>query len=130
MKSDMIFDEIKKADVGDKVRLFGQKRRYDVMAKSDRYMIFSKNYFDTFIYTIFDFEDRWIGPDNLVFECYDFRVKEEAEEALKALEDGELELSRRRGISFDQYIKRLPDTKQEDRAAPRRTAGNPGDCRS
>ena len=105
MESDKVFNEIRKADVGDKVRLFGQKRRFNVMAKSDRYMIFSKNYFDTFIYTIFDFDEKWIAPDNLVFGMYDYDKKEEAEEALKALENGELELSRRRGISFEKYIR-------------------------
>lgn len=114
MESDKVFNEIRKADVGDKVRLFGQRRRFNIMAKSDRYMIFSKPVFGTFLYTIFDFEDRWIAPDNLVFEAYDFNVREEAEEALKALEDGELELSRRRGISFDQYITKLCEVEDAD----------------
>ena len=101
-----VFDEIRKANVGDKVHLFGQKKRFNVMAKSDRYMIFSKPMFGTFLYTIFDFEDEWIAPDNLVFGLYDYNKREGAEEALKDLEDGEIELSRRRGISFDQYIER------------------------
>ena len=114
MESDKIFNEIRKADVGDKVKLFGQRRRFNVMAKDDRYMIFSKPVFGTFLYTIFDFEDRWIAPDNLIFGLYHYDKREEAEKALKALEDGEIELSRRRGISFDRYIMEYCEVEDAD----------------
>ena len=79
------------------------------MARSDRYVILSKPAFGTFIYTIFDFEDKWIAPDSFVFGLYDYNKKEEAEEALKALETGDAELSRRHGISFEQYAWKFED---------------------
>lgn len=73
------------------------------MAKSDRYAILSKPCFGKALYTIFDFKDEWIAPDNLVFGMYDYNKKEDAEEALKALQTGDIELSRRHGISFYDY---------------------------
>ena len=100
------FDKIKNSKVGDKVCLFAQRRRWNVMAKSERYVILSKPCFGKALYTIFDFEDEWIGPDNLVFGIYDYNKREDAEEALKDLEKGEMEISRRHGISFDYYHSR------------------------
>lgn len=105
----MTFKELREANVGDKVRLFGQKKRFNVMAKSDRYMIFSKPMFGESLYSIFDFEDEWLAPDNLVFGIYDYNKREDAEEALKALENGEIELSRRHGISFEEYKTRFAE---------------------
>ncbi len=102
-------ENVRQSKVGDKISLFGQKRKYKVMARSERFVILSKPCFGKALYTIFDFEDKWIAPDNLIFGIYDYNDKEDTEEALKNLELGELELSRRRGISFFWYSARFED---------------------
>lgn len=98
------FEEVRESKVGDKIRLFNERNRYNVMARDERYVILSKRCFNTFLYTIFDFEEEWIAPDNLIFGIYDYDKKEDAERALKALQTGDIELSRRRGISFEKYV--------------------------
>jgi len=92
--------------VGDKVHLFSEKNPYKVMARSDRYIIFSKPCFGKSLYTIMDFEEQWMGPDDRIFSCYDYRDLKECEEAIKALENKEMGVSQRRGISFDCYAER------------------------
>lgn len=87
--------------------MFGQKRRFTVMARDERFVILSKFFIkDKSIYTIVDLKEQWMGPDNLVFEAYDFTTTLEAEKVLGDLETGEIEISTRRGISFDQYRKK------------------------
>ena len=105
----MIFDDIKESKVGDKISLFNERRKYKVMARSKRFVILSKPCFGEALYTIFDFKDRWIAPDNLVFGCYDYLSREDCEEALEALEKGELELSFRHGLSFGAYSSRFEE---------------------
>lgn len=102
-------ENVRKSKVGDKIALFGQKRKYKVMARSVRFVILSKPCFGKALYTIFDFKDTWIAPDNLVFGCYDYLSREDCEKALEALEKGELELSFRHGISFGAYSSRFEE---------------------
>lgn len=75
------------------------------MARDERYVILSKPCFGKSLYTIFDFIDGWLAPDNFVFGMFDYNDREDTEEALEYLEKGEMELSRRHGISFDEYMK-------------------------
>lgn len=96
-------EEIINAKVGDKVKMFGQKRRFTVMARDARYIILTKNCFGKPLYTILDLEYEWMGPDYMVFGIYDYSDRSDCEEALRALQKGELEISRRRGISFEEY---------------------------
>jgi len=98
--------EIINSKVGDKVKLFGQKRRFTVMARDARYIILTKNCFGEHLYTILDLDYEWMGPD-YTWGAYDYGTKEGCEEALSALQKGELEISRRRGISFDTYKNNL-----------------------
>jgi len=107
MASKTIFDEIRDSKVGDVISLFNEKRKYKVMARSKRFVILSKPCFGKALYTIFDFKDKWIAPDNLVFGCYDYLSREDCEKALEALEKGELELSFRHGLSFGAYSSRF-----------------------
>ena len=99
------FMEIKNSKVGDKIRLFGQRNRFTVRARNERFVILSKNFFgsDRSYYTIIDFEKKWMGPDNLVFGMFDYLT--DAEEALQELISGKIEVSRRRGISFEVYTR-------------------------
>ena len=52
------FEEVRESKVGDKIRLFNERNRYNVMARDERYVILSKRCFNTFLYTIFDFEEE------------------------------------------------------------------------
>ena len=96
-------ENVRQSKVGDGIALFGQKRKYKVMSRSERFVILSKPCFGKALYTIFDFEDKWIAPDNLIFGMFDYNDREDTQEALEYLEKGEIELSRRHGISFDYY---------------------------
>ena len=100
-------EQVRNAKVGDKVKMFGQRRRFTVMARDSRYIILSKNCFGNPLYTILDLEQEWMGPDYLVFGIYDYGDRSDCEEALEALQKGELEISGRRGISFKEYESRL-----------------------
>lgn len=105
------FKEISKAKAGDKIHLFGEVRAFKVMAKSERFVILSKICFGKPLYTIVDFKEEWMGPDFLVFGIYDYSNTEDCEKAIKDLEKGKLQISRRHGISFETYeeMQRLAD---------------------
>ena len=96
-------EQITNAKVGDKVKMFGQRRRFTCMARDARYIIFVKNCFGEPLYTILDLEYEWMGPDYMVFGIYDYSDRSDCEKALEALQKGDLEISRRRGISFEEY---------------------------
>lgn len=106
-------EEIINAKVGDKVKMFGQRSRFTVMARDARYIILTKNCFGKPLYTILDLEYEWLGPDNMVFGIYDYSDRSDCEEALAALQKGELEISRRRGISFEEYESRFGEEKDD-----------------
>ena len=97
------FEEIAKAKAGDRISLFGQKRRFTVMARSERFVILSKGCFGKSLYTIVDFLDEWMGPDYLVFGMYDYSNVDDCREAVEALEKDELRISSRHGLSFEDY---------------------------
>ena len=100
------FKEISKSIVGDMVHLFGEKRAYKVMARSERFVILSKQCFGNPLYTIVDFREEWMGPDCLIFGDYDYSDPKDCERAIKDLEKGELKISIRHGISFETYGKK------------------------
>ena len=97
------FEEISKSEVGDRISLFGQKRRFTVMARSERFVILSKNCFGQPLYTIVDLQDEWMGPDSLIFGLYDYSDKDDCKKVIKALENKDFEISYRRGLSFENY---------------------------
>ena len=99
----LIIEEISKSQVGDKIHLFNEKRAYKVMARSERFVILSKNCFGKPLYTIIDLKEKWMGPDFLIFGIYDYSNTEDCKKAVEALEKGDLEISRRKGMSFETY---------------------------
>lgn len=91
-----------KVEVGDKVYIPNHKRPFRVKARDDRYIICTKpfNARHTVIYFIVDLADKWRAPDNLIF-CLGYETDEDCQERLRQLQNGEIELSRRRGIPLD-----------------------------
>lgn len=93
---------ILKVNVGDRVYVPTDKRPYTVKARDDRYIICTKpfNARHTVLYFIIDLVDKWRGPDNMIF-CSGYETTEECQERLAELQNGEIELSRRRSIPLD-----------------------------
>lgn len=91
-----------RVEVGDKVYIPNHKRPFRVRARDDRYIICTKpfNAQHTVIYFIVDLVDKWRAPDNLIF-CLGYETDEDCRERLRQLQNGDIELSRRRGISLD-----------------------------
>ena len=91
-----------KVQVGDKVKLPDEKRRYTVQARDDRYIICTKyfNLQNTVMYFIVDLKNKWRAPDNMIF-CFGYETREQCEERLADLQSGTIELSQRRGIPLD-----------------------------
>lgn len=86
--------------VGDKVGFSGEKQSYTIRAMSSRFAICTRpfNPQRTVIYTIVDTEKMVRGPNNLVFNVYDYATDEGCMESLRDLESGEIEVSRRRSV--------------------------------
>ena len=91
-----------KVKVGDKVYVPTDKRPYTVKARDERYIICTKpfNVQHTVLYFIIDLVEKWRAPDNMIF-CSGYESTEDCIERLKELQDGTIELSRRRGIPLD-----------------------------
>lgn len=91
-----------RVEVGDKVYIPNHKRPFRVKARDDRYIICTKpfNARHTVIYFIIDLVDKWRAPDNLIF-CLGYETDWQCQERLEQLQNGEIELSRRRGIPLD-----------------------------
>ena len=91
-----------RVEVGDKVYIPGEKRPYKVRARDDRYIICTKPYNPqhTVMYFIIDLEEQRRGPDNMVF-CFGYESDEDCAERLKELQEGKIEVSRRRDVSLD-----------------------------
>lgn len=91
-----------KVSIGDKVYISSEKRPYTVKARDDRYIICTKpfNLQNTVFYFIIDLVEKWRAPDNMVF-CFGYETDEDCLERLKDLQEGTIELSRRRGIPLD-----------------------------
>jgi hypothetical protein len=91
-----------KVSIGDKVYIPNQKKPYRVKARDDRYIICTKpfNPKKTVLYFIVDLKYKWRAPDNMIF-CSGYETDEDCKERLEELQDGTIELSRRRGIPLD-----------------------------
>ena len=91
-----------KVKVGDKVYIPQHKRPFKVRARDERYIICTKpfNAAHTVIYFIVDLVEKRRGPDNMVF-CSGYETDEDCKERLKELQNGEIEVSYRRGINLD-----------------------------
>ena len=91
-----------KVKVGDRVYVPKEKRPYKVRARDDRYIICTKPYNPqhTVMYFIIDLEENRRGPDNMVF-CFGYESDEDCMERLKELQEGKIEVSRRRDVPLD-----------------------------
>lgn len=91
-----------KVNVGDRVYVPYEKKPYRVRCRDDRYIICTKpfNPRHTVTYFIVDLFEKWRAPDNMIF-CSGYETDEDCSERLNELENGEIELSRRRGIRLD-----------------------------
>lgn len=91
-----------RVNIGDKVCVPTDKRPYTVKARDERYIICTKpfNVRRTVLYFIIDLLNKWRAPDNMIF-CSGYETTEDCQERLKELQDGTIELSRRRGIPLD-----------------------------
>jgi len=91
-----------RVEVGDKVYVPKEKKPYRVRARDDRYIICTKplNIHHTVLYFIIDLVNKWRAPDNMVF-CFGYETDEDCRARLQDLQDGTIELSRRRGIPLD-----------------------------
>lgn len=86
--------------VGSRVRFAEDKQSYTIRAMSERYAICTKPYNPkkTVYYTIVDIVEMIRGPNNLVFNIYDYSKAEDCEQSLRDLVDGKIEISSRHRI--------------------------------
>lgn len=92
---------------GTKVKWIDEKQRFKVISRNDRYIIVAKPYNlqkNCCKYSILDLENMECSTDNLVFGIYDYLDKKDCKEALKDLENGEMELSRRRVAKIEDVV--------------------------
>ena len=91
-----------KVNIGDKVYVPTDKRPYTVKARDERYIICTKPFAakHTVLYFIIDLLEKRRGPDNMIF-CSGYETGEQCRERLKELQNGDIEVSYRRGISLD-----------------------------
>jgi hypothetical protein len=86
-----------------KVKMEGERQRYSVMARNERFVIMTKpfNAKRTYLYTIADLQRGVRGPCNLIFglPC-DVNTPEGAAEALSKIEAGEMDVSYRRCVDL------------------------------
>ena len=86
---------------GDPVFVWGEVRPYRVKCRDERYIICTKpfNPKRTVMYFIIDLELGMRGPDNMVF-CCGYETQEQCEERLKELQNGQIEVSKRRSVAL------------------------------
>jgi hypothetical protein len=102
MKYKHFEEEIK---VGSRLYFITDKRPFVVKAMNDRFIIATKpfNVRKTCLYTILDMKMGIRGPNNLVFNMYDYTKQPDIEDCLNDLSDPDevTEVSRRRSVSID-----------------------------
>jgi len=86
-----------------KVKFEGERQRYTVQARNERFAIMTKpfNARRTYLYTIADLQRGVRGPCNLIFgiPC-NVSTPAGAAEALKMIEAGEMEVSHRKCVDL------------------------------
>lgn len=105
--------------IGQKVQLGGERHRYTVMARNERFVIMTKpfNVQRTYLYTIADLKRQVRGPCNLIFglPC-DVNTVEGASEALAKIKAGEMEVSYRRcvDLTVEELARLTPPASETD----------------
>ena len=128
---------MKKLQKNDKVFFKNEKLAYEVKAISERYAVVSRklhrredsdllhhevrmgaylSFTEAFdacknnpVYSLLDFQENVKAPDNLILEYFDYSNEEDCEEAIKWLEQGKMELSRRNRIDLEIDWERTPN---------------------
>lgn len=98
--------DLKRIKVGDAVLLLGERIPYRVQCAGGRYVICTKpfNLKHTVQYFIIDKEKEVRGPDDRVF-CMGYETKEQCQERLNELENGEIEVSARRCLPIHDFYR-------------------------
>ena len=93
-------DNPPKFQAGDKIKFVEEKTYYTIRCCSERFLICTRpyNFQKTVFYAIVDLEEGVRGPNNLVFNMYDYKTNKGCKESLKALEEGQIEVSHRNRI--------------------------------
>lgn len=88
--------------VNQRIWFAGEKKPYRVRACDERFSVCTKpmNLLKTVMYTIVDLGRGIRGTENLVF-CMGFEDDEDCNDALKRLQSGESEVSRRNFVALD-----------------------------
>lgn len=107
-------------EVGDKIKMDGEKQRYTVMGCNDRFAILTKpfNAKRTYLYCITDLKRKVRGPCNYILGLPiegEANTEDGANEVMAMIESGEMEVSRR-------HCKPLSDAEIAQLTAP-----NPAD---
>lgn len=91
-----------KVSIGDKIYIPGNKKPWKVRCRDDRYIICTQPYNPrhTVLYFIIDTEEKRRAPDDRVF-CFGYETDEDCNDRLKELQNGEIFLSKRRGVPLD-----------------------------
>ena len=91
-----------KVSIGDKIYIPGNKKPWKVRCRDDRYIICTQPYNPrhTVLYFIIDTEEKWRAPDDRVF-CFGYETDEDCNDRLTELQNGEIFLSKRRGVPLD-----------------------------
>ena len=87
---------------GATIRFAEERKPYTIRAMSERFAICTRPIRHrgekTVLYSIIDVQEQERGPNNLVFNMYDYSTDAGCQESLAALDAGEIELSRRRSV--------------------------------
>lgn len=95
---------IENAEVGDRVKFYGERLAYTIRARNNRFIICSKpfNIRRTILYTIIDLVRGVRGRDNLIFgRIGGYTTQQSFEDALAELDAGLMEVSRRRYVDLN-----------------------------
>ena len=115
-KPDITKELLNTIKIGDSIKINTWRRPMKVIAVSKNFFIMWKKHFKTWMYSIceknkrgyahnmiywpnggFDDDEFVCGPENYVFDKYDYSIEEERLEALQELESGDMEVSEKRG---------------------------------
>ncbi len=91
-------------NVGDKIKMDGEKQSYTIQAFDERFVIMTKpfNARKTYLYTIADLQTYQRGPIGLVFGLPEHvNTPEGAASVLKMMREEGWQVSRRKGIPLD-----------------------------
>jgi len=88
--------------VGDKIKFAGDKQRYTVQARDERFLICTRpfNLKATTLYTVVDLKEDVRGAENVVFGL-GYETRQQCKEALDRFASGESEVSHRNRVPLD-----------------------------